>query len=186
MCSFLVSITKMASGTRSRLEMPLRLRSSFSSSRLWCKASRLGILSKSPARCLPRRSTMRLTRPAPGAQLVNNLARQPLVHEGHAAGLGVVLDRTLGLLLGADEQDDAPVGHQIAHVGVTRLDAGQGLAQVNQIDAVAFAENETTHFGVPTTGLVPEVHTRVQQFLQSDKCHVLFLPFGYSIPAVHH
>ncbi len=48
MSSFFVSSTKMASGRRSMLRMPPRLRSSFSSSRLMSRASFLGIASNSP------------------------------------------------------------------------------------------------------------------------------------------
>ena len=48
MCSFFVSSTKTASGSRSMLRMPPRLRSSFSSSRLMMSASFLGMASNSP------------------------------------------------------------------------------------------------------------------------------------------
>ena len=62
MCSLLVSITKMASGSLSRPRIPPRLRWSFSSSRLWRSASFLGIASKSPAFCMASNSFMRFTR----------------------------------------------------------------------------------------------------------------------------
>ena len=97
-----------------------------------------------------------------GGEVRKHSTQPALVYEGHPAGLGVVLDRTLGLLLGADEQDDAAIGDQVAHVGVARLDAGEGLSKVNQVDTVALTKDETTHLGIPTAGLVPEVNTRVQ------------------------
>ena len=71
MCSFLVSMTNTALGSRSRLAMPPRLRLSFSSSRVCCSASRLGMPSKSPAACMVRSSCMRLTRPETVAKLVS-------------------------------------------------------------------------------------------------------------------
>ena len=62
MCSFLVSMTKMASGSRSRPRMPPRFRCSFSSSRVWRSASFLGMASKSPALCMASNSFIRFTR----------------------------------------------------------------------------------------------------------------------------
>ena len=71
MCSFLVSITKMALGSRSRLAMPPRFRLSFSNSRVCCNASRFGMPSKSPAASIVRSSCMRLTRPDTVEKLVS-------------------------------------------------------------------------------------------------------------------
>ncbi len=48
MCSFFVSSTKMAAGRLVMLRMPLRLRSSFSSSRPRMRASFLGMAANSP------------------------------------------------------------------------------------------------------------------------------------------
>src|SRR5512132_160229 len=62
MCSFLVSITKIASGSRSRLCMPPRLRSSFSFSWRRRIASRLGRKSKAPVRSISRSSRRRSRR----------------------------------------------------------------------------------------------------------------------------
>src|SRR5271166_806465 len=71
MCSFFVSMTKMASGSLSRPLIPPRFRLSFSSSRTWRSASFLGIASKSPAACIARSSCMRLTREDTVAKLVS-------------------------------------------------------------------------------------------------------------------
>src|SRR5512132_1565184 len=62
MCSFLVSITKIASGSRSRLCMPPRLRSSFSFSWRRRIASRLGRKSNAPVRSISRSSRRRSRR----------------------------------------------------------------------------------------------------------------------------
>ena len=97
-----------------------------------------------------------------GGEVREHAAQPALIHEGHAAGLGVVLNGTLRLLLGANEEDDAAAGDEVADVGVTRLDAEERLAQVDEVDPVALAQDESAHFGVPTTGLVPEVDPRVQ------------------------
>ena len=71
MCSFFVSITKIASGSRSSPLIPPRLRLSFSSSRTWRSASFLGMASKSPAACMARSSCMRFTRPETVVKLVS-------------------------------------------------------------------------------------------------------------------
>ncbi len=71
MCSFLVSITKMASGSRVMLRMPPRLRWSFSSSRLMMSASFFGMASKSPAACMRSYSVIFLTRALMVAKLVS-------------------------------------------------------------------------------------------------------------------
>ena len=113
--------------------------------------------------------------PTSDGREVGEHATQPtLVDEGHPTRLGVVRNGALGLLLGAHEQDDATPGDEVTDVGVTRLDACEGFSKIDQVDAVALAQDKATHFRVPSAGLVPEVHTRVQQFLQSDKSHVLF------------
>ncbi len=71
MCSFFVSMTKMASGSRSSPLMPPRFLVSFSSSRTWRSASLLGIPSKSPAACIVRRSCIRFTRDETVAKFVS-------------------------------------------------------------------------------------------------------------------
>ncbi len=71
MCSFFVSMTKMASGSRSRPLIPPRFRLSFSSSRTCRRASFFGMASKSPAACMARSSCIRLTRPETVAKFVS-------------------------------------------------------------------------------------------------------------------
>ena len=47
-----------------------------------------------------------------------------------------------------------------------------GLLEVDQVDAVALAEDEPAHLGVPPAGLVPEVDARAQQLLHGDDGHM--------------
>jgi hypothetical protein len=102
---------------------------------------------------------------------VGEHAAQPtLVDVRHAALLGEALDRVLGLLLGADEEDRATLGHEVADERVRRLDAGQGLVQIDDVDAVAVTEDEPLHLGVPATGLVSEVHASFEQLAHRDDC----------------
>ena len=43
-----------------------------------------------------------------------------------------------------------------------------GLLQIDDVDAVALAEDVSAHFGIPTPGLVSEVHTSLEQIPHPD------------------
>ena len=51
------------------------------------------------------------------------------------------------------------------------VDVAQRLLQVNDVDAIAFRENETLHLGVPATSLVTKVNTGVEQLASGDDGH---------------
>jgi hypothetical protein len=96
-----------------------------------------------------------------GLEVGEHSAQPTLVDVGRAALLGVGLDRVLSLLLGADEQHGSTVGDRVTDQGVGRLDALQGLLQVDDVDAVAVSEDEALHLRVPAPGLVAEVDSGV-------------------------
>jgi hypothetical protein len=54
---------------------------------------------------------------------------------------------------------------------IRTVDVGQRLLQVDDVDAVALGQDVALHLGVPTTGLVPEVHATVKQRLHGDDGH---------------
>ena len=86
-----------------------------------------------------------------------------------AAGFGG--DGFLSLTLGADEQHAAAVGdgfHDLVVGGAVQL---HGLLEVDDMDAVAGAENERAHLGVPTAGLVAEMDAGFQHLLHANVCH---------------
>ena len=83
MCSFFVSSTNTASGGRVRSRMPLRLRSSFASSREMRRASFLGMTSSSPELRIRWNSfilPMRL-------EMVSKLVRRPPSHRSFTYGI---------------------------------------------------------------------------------------------------
>jgi hypothetical protein len=80
---------------------------------------------------------------------------------------------TLGLLLGADEQDFPALTHGLEQEHARGFQLRDRLAQVDDVDPVAGLEDERLHLGVPTTGLVSEMDTRFEQLLQSDGQHGL-------------
>ena len=54
---------------------------------------------------------------------------------------------------------------------VSLVDEGQGLLQVDDVDAVAVGEDEALHLRVPTAGLVTEVDTSIEQLAHSNNSH---------------
>ena len=62
---------------------------------------------------------------------------------------------------GGGAVDGATEGEIVAHLAEARH--VDGLVEVDDVGAVAFAEDEALHLRVPTVGLVAEVNTRLQQ-----------------------
>ena len=106
-----------------------------------------------------------------GLEIGQGAAQPALGDIGLAAGLGRFLDGLLGLLLGADEQDLAALADGLAEEVAGRLELGERLAEVDDVDAVARVEDEGLHLRVPAPGLVSEMDTRFQQFLNADADH---------------
>ena len=103
---------------------------------------------------------------------VGKHATQPtLVHIGHADFLGIALDWVLGLLLGADEQDDATICDEITNERVGRLDASERLLEVDDVDPVALTKDESPHLRVPLAGLMSEVDSSFQHLTHADDGH---------------
>src|SRR6476646_10544732 len=88
-----------------------------------------------------------------------------LVDVGHADAGGLLGDRTLRLLLRADEEHRAAVGDRLLDELEGAVDVGQRLVQVDDVETVALGEDESLHLRVPAAGLVPEVHTGLEHFL---------------------
>ena len=171
MLSFFVSSTKMASGRRVISRKPPRLRCSFSSSRVSSSASFLGIASNSPE-SLHALVFEHLVDPLGDRVEVGEHATEPaLVDVGHAALLGEAAHRVLGLLLGADEHQHATAGDEVTNESVGLVDASQRLLEIDDVDAVALAEDEAAHLRVPTAGLVTEVHASFEQLAHRDDSH---------------
>ena len=106
-----------------------------------------------------------------GGEVGEHAAQPALVHVRHADAGGLVGDRFLRLLLGADEHDAAAVGDGLLDELVRLVDVGQRLLQVDDVDAVAVGEDEPLHLGIPATGLMPEVGAAVKQLLHGYNSH---------------
>ena len=64
-----------------------------------------------------------------------------------------------------------PSATVLAHEPVRGVDAVERLLQIDDVDAVALAEDEPLHLRVPAPGLVTEVDTGLQQLLHGDDGH---------------
>ena len=106
-----------------------------------------------------------------GLEVGEHATEPTLVDVVHAALLGVAAHGILRLLLGADEEDRAALGGQVANEVVCGFDARHRLVEVDDVDAVALTEDETLHLRVPPTGLVPEVDTGFQHLAHRDDSH---------------
>src|SRR5690242_1404271 len=82
-----------------------------------------------------------------------------------ARGLG---DRLLRLALGADEQHLAAGGDGRADELQRACEQRHGLRQIDDVDAVAIAEDVRLHLGVPAVRLVTEVSAGLEQLLHGD------------------
>ena len=95
----------------------------------------------------------------------------------------------LRLLLGADEQHFAAFAHRGGEEIARRFQLAERLAQVDDVNAVAGVKDERLHLRVPPFGLVPEMDTGIQQFLNSDTNHRFPLvrspPLRANHPAEH-
>ena len=89
---------------------------------------------------------------------VGERAAQPaLVDVRHAAAVGFLLHRGLGLAFGADKQDRAALGDGVLDKLGVLVQAQHSLLQVDDMDAAALGENVRAHLGVPPPSAMPEV-----------------------------
>jgi hypothetical protein len=76
-----------------------------------------------------------------------------------ACAIGFILYDVDELALGADEQDAFSTEHDIACQRLRDFQLTKCLLEIDDVDSVAFREDETAHLRVPATGLVAEVNS---------------------------
>ena len=107
---------------------------------------------------------------------VGQQSRQPAtVDVGHVRLLGPGLDDVRGLLLGADEQHLAATAGQLTRENTGRFQHLDGLLEVDDVDPVELAGDVAAHVRVPTTGLVAEMNSGLQEILDSYLRHCFSL-----------
>src|SRR3546814_8353225 len=92
-----------------------------------------------------------------------------MVDEMLARCAGRIGDRPLRLALGADEQHLAACGRGRRDEVERAREERHGLRQVEDVDAVARAEDVRLNARVPTVGLVAEVGAGLDQILHRDR-----------------
>ena len=113
-----------------------------------------------------------------GLEVGEHPTEPAVVHVRHSTARSEVLNRLPRLLLGADEQHGATIGHGAADKTVGGVDAFQRLLKIDDVDPVALTEDEPTHLRVPAAGLMAEVNSGGQQLFHSDNSHGSVLPSG--------
>jgi hypothetical protein len=100
------------------------------------------------------------------------------------AARGLLGHHQLGLLLRAHEQHVSAGAHDLLDRRPRVLDALECLLQVDDVDAVPLHEDELLHLRIPSTRLVPEVHSGFEQLLHGDLGHGLPPQGFFRRPAV--
>ena len=100
-----------------------------------------------------------------------------------AAAVGFVLFRLFDIVKpwpanGLQRLPD-PIQGELVYLGADICDSLlgpvqpiQGLSEVDDVDAVPFREDESPHLRIPTAGLVSEVDTCLEQFVQFNLLHI--------------
>src|SRR5690606_12465872 len=92
-------------------------------------------------------------------------AEPPLRHMEGVGPLGLTLDDGAELLLRADEENALATGDHLTRQLLRQLDLPLRLPQVDDVDSVAFREDELPHLRVPPAGLVTEMNAGFQEIL---------------------
>src|SRR5262249_7960187 len=114
-----------------------------------------------------------------GVEVGEHPAEPTLVDEWHPALDRISSDRVLGLLLGADKENGAVVGNQVSDERVGDVDPLERLVEIDDVDTVALAKDESLHLRVPAPGLMTEVNPGLQQLPHGDDSHFKLLPSGW-------
>jgi hypothetical protein len=86
---------------------------------------------------------------------------------------GCFLDRGLGLLLAADEEDALLAGGELAEEFRGLVEAADGFLEVDDEDATLVLHQVGLHLGVPFLGLVSEVDSSLDHLFDEFVDHVL-------------
>ena len=107
-----------------------------------------------------------------GTEIREHSAQPTAVHIGHAAALCFSRDHFFRRTLGSHKQYGAPVGghaaQKIARVAVQR----KRLLEIDDMNLVAFAEDERCHLRIPIARLVAEMNAGLQHLAHSHCGHI--------------
>ncbi len=107
-----------------------------------------------------------------GLEVREHPAEPPLGDEEGTGALRFLFDDATELALGANEKHTLSLEHHLPHRLLGPVEPVQGLAEIDDVDAVALREDEPLHLRIPTAGLVSEMDTCLEQFVQFNLLHV--------------
>ena len=116
-----------------------------------------------------------------GREVGQQAAEPALVHVEHAAARRFFRDDVLRLALGAHEKDGLAFGGELADEVFGLPVELDGLAEVEDVDAAALAEDERLHLGVPALGLVAEVHACFEQVFHRERGQIASIHGSISV-----
>jgi hypothetical protein len=94
-------------------------------------------------------------------------AEPAVIDVGHPGRLGDLAHGIARLLLGANEQHGTATVGDCARELAGLIEQALRLQQIDDVDAVTLAMEEAAHLGVPAARLVAEMHSGLQQLLDS-------------------
>ncbi|MPM90216.1 hypothetical protein SDC9_137334 [bioreactor metagenome] len=103
-----------------------------------------------------------------GLEVGQHAAEPALVNVRHAGATRFFGEDLASLTLGADKQDIAAIGGQLAHEVHGFVVLHHRLFEIDDVDFVAMTEDVRGHTRIPETGLVAEVNTGFQHFAHGN------------------
>ena len=88
-----------------------------------------------------------------------------------ASALSLFTNGIASLFLGSDKQHSVAVGSNVTDEHVSLFQLFDGFLQVDDVDAVALGEDVLGHLGVPSSGLVTEVHACFEKLFHGYYAH---------------
>ena len=110
-------------------------------------------------------------RGANSTKIGQHTTQPAVIDKRHTTTLGFFPDRIARGTLGTNEQNLALFRSNLAQVINRILAQWHGLFEIDNMNFVALTEDKGSHFGVPETGLVTEMHARFQHFTHGDVRH---------------
>ena len=112
-----------------------------------------------------------LDRLGDGLPVGQHAAQPAVVDVVLAAALGRVGDLVGGSALGADEQHAAAGRRHVADRLHGLVQHRNGLLQIDDVNAVAHAEEERSHLRIPAAGVVTKMHASFQELTHGEMRH---------------
>ena len=113
--------------------------------------------------------------------IVGQRAAQPTFrHVVHPTAFRLRLHETASLPFCTDEDDLLALLCNLSQEVTAADESLDRLANIDDVDLIALAEDIITHLRMPTTDTVAKVDAGVDQILNLNDCHLLLLSCGFA------